>query len=93
MFRIPDFLLEKWGALNANNVVELENVERLGAIRYGFEYSYILLIYTIALFYGAVVPLVLPAGLLFLVLKFLFDKVRLMNGGRWRMSFIRSIAR
>jgi hypothetical protein len=75
MYRIPNSIVEKWRALNANNVVELEEAERARPVTFGFEYSQVLLIMTITLFYAPVVPLVLPAGLLYLLLRLLFDRV------------------
>ena len=44
--------------------------------KFGYEYSYTMLVLTITLFYSTIVPIILPAGLIFISIKHFIDKVR-----------------
>lgn len=75
LIRLPEFLLEKWNKWNAETPIQLEEAEAPPQFKFGYEYSYVLLVMTVVTFYSTVVPLILPVGLVFILIKHVIDKV------------------
>eukprot|EP01094_Clydonella_sp_ATCC50884_P000991 TRINITY_DN10743_c1_g1_i1.p1 TRINITY_DN10743_c1_g1~~TRINITY_DN10743_c1_g1_i1.p1 ORF type:complete len:928 (+),score=323.16 TRINITY_DN10743_c1_g1_i1:88-2871(+) len=79
LFRGPEIILEKWKKWNAETLHELEEAEKVPPFKFGYEYSYTLLVLTIVLFYSTVVPIILPAGFIFICIKHFIDKYNLVH--------------
>jgi hypothetical protein len=75
LIRLPEFLLEKWHKWNAETPMQLEDAETPPQFKFGYEYSYVLLVMTVVTFYSTVVPIILPVGLVFICIKHMIDKV------------------
>lgn len=56
--------------------MESRRAEQIDPFMFGYEYQYILLMFSITLFYTVVTPVILPVGLVFMCLKHFVDKVR-----------------
>lgn len=79
LWRGPEMLLEKVNKSRALTGLDLEEAEKVPPFKFGYEYQYFLLQFTITIFYSSVVPLIIPCGLFYLVLKHYIDKYNLLN--------------
>lgn len=78
LWRGPELLLEKVNKTRALTRLDLEDAETVPPFKFGYEYQYFLLQFTITIFYSSVVPLIIPCGLFYLVLKHYVDKYNLL---------------
>jgi len=78
LWRGGDVLLEKMKKSHAFTGQELEKAEEVPPFRFGYKYQYFLLLFTVTLVYSSVVPLIIPCGLTYLVIKHYVDKYNLL---------------
>ena len=75
IWRGPEIILEFIYKSRATTSKELKEAEEVPPFVFGFEYQYFMVVFTITLFYSAVIPIIIPCGFLYLLLKHFVDKV------------------
>lgn len=78
LWRGPDILLEMFFKAKARTQKDLEDAEDVPPFKFGYKYQYFLTVFTISLFYSTVVPLIIPAGCVYMAYKHFVDKVTLL---------------
>ena len=76
IWRGPELLLQFLYKSKAVTKEELEDAEEVPPFKFGYEYQYFLIVFSVALFYSVVVPVIVPCGLTYLAGKHFIDKVR-----------------
>jgi hypothetical protein len=75
IWRGVEWFIERLKKSRALTRFDLREAEDVPPFSFGYEYQYFLLQFTITIFYSTVVPLIIPCGLFYLILKHFVDKV------------------
>ena len=75
IWRGPELIIEYFNKSRATTNQELKEAEQVPPFMFGFEYQYFMVIFTVTMFYSCVLPIIIPCGFAYLLLKHFVDKV------------------
>mmetsp|Transcript_10353 Transcript_10353/g.42097 ORF Transcript_10353/g.42097 Transcript_10353/m.42097 type:complete len:877 (+) Transcript_10353:64-2694(+) len=78
IWRGPELLLQFLYKSKAVTKEELEDAEEVPPFKFGYEYQYFLIVFSVTLFYSVVVPVIVPCGFAYLAGKHFIDKYNLV---------------